>query len=156
MPVAENKGLEKARNYAFLLLKYRLRSTKELGDRLRLKKFPAEIIEQVVRALEEKGFLDDRAFVKAWIASRASQRFGSRRIRQELRLKGIDPGLIDEGLREMAERFPEDETIRAVAEEKFRKLRDLDPQTAKRRIYAYFLRRGFSPEAVIDIINGLT
>jgi regulatory protein len=153
--VQENKGLEKARAYAFLLLKYRLRSKRELGERLRRKKFPEQVIEQLIGSLEAKGYLNDSAFTKAWIASRAGQRFGSRRIRQELRLKGVDPALIEEGLREMNEAQPESETIRALAEEKFRKLKDLDPQTAKRRIYAYFLRRGFSPDAVMDIINGL-
>ncbi len=151
-----NKGpLEKAREYAFLLLKYRQRSVRELGDRLRRKKFPEEVIGQVTAFLVEKGFLDDKAFVGAWIASRAGRKFGARRIRQELRLKGIAPGLINEGLREMEGRRPEEETIRAIAEEKLRKMGDIDPQTAKRRIYAYFLRRGFSPDAVTEVLNGL-
>lgn len=151
----KNKGREEALSYAFLLLKYRLRSKQELQDRLARKKFPGEIIEQVITTLEEKGFLNDTVFAKTWISSRTSQRFGARRIRQELRRKGVDPAVIDEGLREMKELSPEDETIRSVAEEKFRKLKDCDPQAAKRRIYAYFIRRGFSPDAVIDILNDL-
>jgi regulatory protein len=151
----ENKSPEKAREYAFLLLKFRLRSSRELADRLSRKKFPAGVTRQVVSFLEEKGFLDDKAFTKAWIASRAAKRFGARRIRQELVRKGIAGELIEEGLRELGERRSEEETVREVAGEKFRKLKDVDPRTAKRRIYAYFLRRGFSPETVIDILNGL-
>lgn len=148
----KGKGLEQARAYAFLLLKYRPRSKQELAERLRRRKFPGELIGQVVGSLEEKGFLDDAAFAKAWIASRAG-RFGPRRIRQELRRKGIDTGLIDAGLREMRSCAPEEETIRQIAEEKAGKLKNLDPVTAKRRIYAYFLRRGFSPETVSDVLN---
>lgn len=148
----ENKTLEKARRYAFLLLKYRLRSTKELGERLARKKFPADIAGQVIKSLEEKGFLDDNAFARAWIASRG-QKFGGRRITQELRQKGIAPDLVTEGLRELKERCPEEETIRRLAGAKLRKSTGLHPQTAKRRIYAYLLRRGFSPDAVIDTLN---
>ncbi|MGE5309321.1 MAG: regulatory protein RecX [Deltaproteobacteria bacterium] len=151
-----NKILEKARAYAFLLLKYRLRSKKELGDRLRRRKFPEETIEKVVSSLEEKGYLDDTAFAKAWIASRTGQKFGAGRIRRELRFKGVDPDLVEEGLRESEEARPEEQTVREIAEEKFRKLKGLEPKTAKRRIYAYFLRRGFSPDTITDIINGLT
>ena len=151
----ENKTLEKARQYAFLLLKYRLRSKKELGERLTRKKFPGEIAGQVIKSLEEKGFLDDGAFARAWIASRG-RKFGGRRLTQELRQKGISPDLVDEGLRELKERCPEEETVRGIAEEKLRKLKDLDPQTARRRVYAYLIRRGFSPDTVIDTINGLT
>jgi regulatory protein len=150
-----SKGREQARAYAFLLLKYRQRSRKELETRLKLRKFPADVIEEVVDSLAGKGFVDDTAFAKAWIASRAGQRFGQRRIRQELRVKGVAPEVIDQGLRALQEFSPEAETVRVLAEEKFRKLKDLDSQTAKRRIYAYLLRRGFPPETVIDILNGL-
>ena len=152
----ENKTLEKARAYAFLLLKYRLRSKKELGERLARKKFPEEMITLVVDSLEAKGFLDDAVFARSWIASRASRKFGGRRIQQELRQKGVDPALIEAGLRELRERSPEAETIRQIAGDKFRRAKGLDPRTAKRRIYAYFLRRGFSPDAVIDILNEMT
>lgn len=150
----ENKTLEKAREYAFLLLKYRLRSKKELGERLARKKFPAEIACQVIKSLEEKGFLDDSAFARAWIASRA-RKLGGRRLAQELRQKGIAPDLVDEGLRELKERCPEEETIRRLAGAQLRKSAGLDPRTAKRRIYAYLLRRGFSSDAVSDILNGM-
>ena len=150
-----NKGLEKAYSAAFLLLKYRPRSVREMADRLRRRKFPPEVIEEVLGSLQAKKFLDDKAFTRAWVDSRAGQRFGERRIRQELRLKGIAPELINESMDELRGRCPEGETIEESAREKLRKLKDLDPQTAKRRLYSYFLRRGFSPETVIDTINRL-
>jgi regulatory protein len=148
---------EKARNYAFLLLKFRLRSVKEMRERLSKKKFPADVIETVLGQLQEKQFLDDRVFARGWITSRASRRFGPGRIRSELRVKGIAPEMIEEGLKELAESRPEQDEIRRLAEEKFRKLMDsaCDPRTAKRRLYAYFLRRGFSPDIVNEAIHEL-
>jgi SOS response regulatory protein OraA/RecX len=60
-------------------------------------------------------------------------------------------------LKELAESRPEQDEIRRLAEEKFRKLMDsaCDPRTAKRRLYAYFLRRGFSPDIVNEAIHEL-
>jgi len=149
--------LEKARNYAFLLLKFRLRSVQELRERLTRKKFPAETVETVLRQLEEKQFLDDRAFTRAWILGRAARRYGPSRIRSELRIKGIAPGMIEEGLRELGEAHPEPDEVKKLAGEKYRKLLDsaCDPRTAKRRLYAYFLRRGFSPDIVNEAIHEL-
>ncbi|MFA5096766.1 MAG: regulatory protein RecX, partial [Candidatus Omnitrophota bacterium] len=77
------EAFEKAREYAFLLLKFRLRSENELVQRLRRKKIPAETIKEVISFLEEKKFIDDNVFARAWLSSRLKRPFGLRRIRQE-------------------------------------------------------------------------
>ncbi len=145
----------KARAYAFLLLKYRQRSEKEIFDRLKRKKFPEELIRQTLDFLREKKFIDDNNFARAWIRERLAKSIGPRRLIQELKIKGIDKQVIESNLSQAQEYYSEAETIRSLAGRRFNSLKDLDPQTAKRRVYAYLLRRGFSPDAVIDTINQL-
>ena len=53
-----NLGLEKAKNYCFLLLKFRLRSEYELLERLKNKKFDCQTSEKAVSFLKEKGFIE--------------------------------------------------------------------------------------------------
>lgn len=144
-----------ARAYAFLLLKYRQRSEKEISDRLRKKKYSEEIIKQTIDFLREKKFIDDAVFARAWIKERLARAIGPRRLSQELRLKGIDKQVIESNLSEAKEYYSETETIRGLAERRFNALKDLDPRAAKRRVYAFLLRRGFTPDAVIDTIDQL-
>ncbi len=78
---------EKARAYAFLLLKFRLRRENELLARLKQKGFSEQVSKDTVNFLKEKEFIDDRVFAKGWVASRLKRPFGLRRIKQELNLK---------------------------------------------------------------------
>ncbi len=144
---------QKAKNYAFLLLKFRLRSEKELCQRLEKKKYDTEIIEKTVSFLKEKGFIDDKYFAKSWIESRIKKPLGIRRLKQELIIKGVDKAIIDSQINEIKKNYPEEEIVIRIAKNRLNKLKGCDPEKARKRIYAYLLRRGFSPEIVIDLLT---
>lgn len=147
--------LQKAKNYAFLLLKFRLRSEKEIAQRLKQKGFAQGTIEQVVSFLREKQFLDDKIFARTWIESRLKRPFGIRRIKEELKIKGVAPQTISEEWGQLRDKYPEEQIVFEIARQKFSKLRNIDKVKAKSRIYGYLLRRGFSAELVMDAINKL-
>ncbi len=147
--------LQKAKSYAFLLLKFRLRSEKEIYARLKKKKFAEGVIKEAVLFLKAKGFIDDELFAKAWIESRLKKPLGLRRIRRELNLKGIDKEIIESRISAVKDSYAEENIVTQVAQERFNRLKGLDPDKSKRRVYAYLLRRGFSLEAVIDAISHL-
>ena len=152
-----NKRIEyfdKARDYAFLLLKFRLRSENELVQRLKLKKIPEETIREVISFLKEKRFIDDNVFAKAWLNSRLKRPLGLRRIRQELRQKGIDKAVIETEVGSV-KNYSEAETVLELAKERLGKLKAVEPIKAKRRVYEFLLRRGFSSQVVIDTLNQL-
>ena len=151
--ISNKETLLKAREYAFLLLKFRLRSEKELYQRLKQKKFSEEVIRDTIEFLKEKKFLDDGLFAKGWINSRIKKPYGLRRIVQELKLKGIDKEIIEEKLGEAKKNYQEEEVVEELIEERLNKLKNIEPQTARKRVYGYLARRGFSPEIIIDKIN---
>ena len=146
---------EKAKNYCFLLLKFRLRSEKELSGRLKQKKFDEATIRKVLDFLREKSFVDDAAFSRAWADSRAKKGLGVRRIAQELGVKGIDKRLIEAEASRIKQDYPERETVLELARKRLAKMKDIEPQKAKARIYGYLMRRGFSPDIIIDVVNEL-
>ena len=148
-------SLEKAKDYAFLLLKFRLRSEKELCSRLKKKNFGETIIKETLSFLKDKGFIDDKYFAKTWIESRINKPLGIRRLKVELKTKGIDKEIIDSQIEEIKKDYSEEDVVTKFAKERLDKLKGIEPQKAKRRIFMYLLRRGFSPEVVIDIINQL-
>ncbi len=145
--------LQRAKNYAFLLLKFRLRSEKEIYQRLKKKKFPEGIIQETLFFLRDKKFIDDNFFAKTWIESRLKKPLGLRRIKIELRQKGIDKEIIDSQLSEIKKGYSEQEIVIKTAQQRLNKLKGIEPIKAKSRVYGYLLRRGFSPEVIIDTIN---
>ena len=145
--------LQKTRDYAFLLLKFRPRSENEIRQRLKKKKFNSEIIESTVSFLKDKGFIDDNYFAKTWIESRIKKPLGIRRLKAELSIKGINKAIIDTQINEIKKSYPEEDIVGGIAKDRLNKLKGIDPQKAKKRVYAYLLRRGFSPEVVIDVLN---
>ena len=48
--------------------------------------------------LDEAGYINDTDFAEQWAASRTTKGMGARRIRMELRQKGVDSEAIDEAL----------------------------------------------------------
>ncbi|MDD4955645.1 MAG: regulatory protein RecX [Candidatus Omnitrophica bacterium] len=83
------EGLSRALNYSFLLLKYRPRSRQEIIERLKRKKYPASVIEKVITSLEENNYINDKEFVRLYIASCLSRGWGRRRIDYALKKLGI-------------------------------------------------------------------
>ena len=145
----------KARDYAFRLLKFRMRSEKELRQRLKKKKFEESIIERVINFLREKEFVNDKEFARAWVESRLKRPLGFRRIKQELQIKGIDKKIIDDVLAIAESNYDEDSIVLELAKRRLKRLKGIEPRKIKSRLYSYFLRRGFSPDVISDIIAQL-
>lgn len=148
-------SFEKAREYAFFLLKFRLRSENELYIRLKKKKFDDEVIAKTLSFLKEKKFIDDQIFAKSWAEYRIKKPFGLRRIKEELKLKGVAKNIIESQLGEIKEGYSEEEIVSKIAGDKFPKMRGQDAQKAKKRLYGYLFRRGFSPEIILNTLGQL-
>ena len=153
----ENRSpsFNKARAYAYLLLKFRPRSSKEISQRLKRKKFDPKTVKEVALFLEEKGFINDAEFTRVWLESRLKRGFGFKRIRRELGLKGIDKEILDTQIEKAKQQYCEKDTIGRLAEEKWRRLSGIQPQKAKQRLFGYLVRRGFSADLIIETISDL-
>ncbi len=151
----QSHSAEKAREYAFLLLKFRLRSENELAGRLKQKGFSEELAQDTVNFLKDKQFINDRVFAKGWASSRLKKPFGFRRIKQELAQKGLGKEIIEETFAQLKEDYSESEIVSQLAEQRFSRLKGVELLKAKQRVYAYLLRRGFSPDTVAQIVHKL-
>lgn len=147
--------LKKAKDYAFLLLKFRSRSEKEVYLRLKKNGFDTETIQATLSYLKDNNFINDISFANAWIESRLKKQIGLNRIRKELKIKGIDEKIIEEKIDELKDRYLEQDVVKKIAEEKFNRLKKLDPDKAKRRVFLYLMRRGFSADKVLDTLSEL-
>ena len=144
--------LQKAIAYSFLLLKYRLRSEYEIRSRLKRKKFEPDIIEAAVSFLKNKDFISDRDFARLWLESRIKRSCGLQRIRRELKLKGIAKDLIQEAQDSLLD-YNEEEAVMVLAKKRIFSLKGLEPQKKRQRLYGYLMRRGFSPDVVLEALD---
>jgi len=151
----QSHDAEKARAYAFLLLKFRLRSEAELKSRLEQKGFSPELSQETINFLKDKEFIDDRVFARGWVASRLKRPFGLRKIKQELVQKGLAKEIIDDSLAQAKEHYNESQIVNQLAQQRFSKLKNIEPLKAKARVYGYLIRRGFAVDIVSEIIRKL-
>ncbi|MFH1281204.1 MAG: regulatory protein RecX [Candidatus Omnitrophota bacterium] len=148
--LASLNNAQKARAYAFLLLKFRLRSENELASRLRRKRFSELVIQDTISFLRDKEFIDDHIFAKSWVAFRLKRPLGFRKIEQELARKGLAKEAIQGALAQAKEHYQESQVVSQLAEKRFSKLKNIEPLKAKARVYGYLMRRGFSPDIIKD------
>ena len=88
---------ERIKSDALRLLSFKPRSIAELKDRLRIKKYPPDLIDETIAVLTRQGLLDDQKFAKLYANSVTSSRpVGKKRLEMDLAKKGLDPQAVKE------------------------------------------------------------
>jgi regulatory protein len=143
--------------YAVNLLAHAARTERELRRRLARPVWstPA-LVDDVVAALKRYGYVDDEDYARRYAERRAaSGRSGARRLRLELRAKGVeDREVIDEAVREAFERAPEADAVDALIAKRTRGRPVTDPDEM-RRLRDFLLRRGFDPDTVYERLRAV-
>src|ERR1700680_1486520 len=148
---AEQQAVDRALNF----LSYRPRSREEVRRYLRRKETPPDIIEAALARLDRLDFVDDRAFVEFWVENR--DKFnprGSRMLKNELRMKGVERDIVDELVDKDAD---EELALRAGRKKAISLLRlpNMDYPTFRNRLGAFLQRRGFGYEVVTHAVKAL-
>jgi regulatory protein len=126
---------------ALRLLAVRQRTRGELRTRLLRAGFERDEVEAELDRLEGVGLVDDARFASDYVEHALDRRLeGRRAIAASLSAKGLDRRLVDEALA-AAERDDGDRLDR-LAEARARRLRDLPPDAAHRRLVSFLIRRG--------------
>jgi regulatory protein len=146
--------VSRARAVAFELLSRKAWTRRDLRLRLVRRGAPAAVAEAVVTDLEGRGYVDDRAFARAWAESRGRGRgLGTRRLRAELLAQGVARPLVDEALAAGGVLADEEARARALAVRRLAALGPGAPGVTGRRLWGYLGRRGFPPEVVRRVVR---
>ncbi len=151
-----DEELRRAWESALRLLTYRERSRKELRDKLAGKKYSPEAVDATIAKLEHLDLIDDEKFARLWVNSRVN--FKPRAawlIGRELREKGIDPETAGRVLDEMIPPERERAAARELAGRRVRHYQTEPPETARRKLFSYLARRGFSSETIRECLEDL-
>lgn len=140
----------RANEKALYLLEHRSHSKKELAEKIARTAASRKAAQAAADHMEELGLVDDESYARDYAKDLfLRKRYGSMRVKQELRRKGIDGELVDQ-LLDYYEQLDGGslaaENIQAVLEKKYPAWRE-DEKT-RRRAFAALQRLGYSYEQI--------
>jgi SOS response regulatory protein OraA/RecX len=144
----ERGRFEPVSNVSMFALARRGMSSREMRDYLLGREFDEAEVEGEIQRLERVALLDDAALAETLVRTlRERKGLGRSALNAELRRRKIDGSAIEEALASAAD---DDELQRAtaVALKRAPQLRSLDQETAKRRLGAFLMRKGYSGSVV--------
>lgn len=126
----------------------------DLGRRLRRKGHRPEAVEAALARAAGLGLLDDAAYARNYVDTRAARGRGPARLARDLMAMGVERRHIDAAI---AERWPagadRGAMPRALAARRAGQLGRLPRETKRRRLVAYLARRGFTGEEARQAIR---
>lgn len=142
----------RALNQAVSILACRPCSKGEISRNLDQHHYTNEVIELVIYKLEKENLLDDQDFSELWVQNRIGK-YGVRRIRQELRHKGIPEETADEALSRVSdEQQLKNATV--LAEKAWLKTKSgEDPRKSRQKIIASLVRKGYSWDIATQAVD---
>lgn len=153
----KDKVRARALNNAYMLLRIRPRSEREVRDRLKLKGYGPDLVEDIVAGLKKAGDIDDVKFARFWLESRMHQNpMGDVVLKYELKKRGVSEDVIKATLEHKAVNYDEYAIAITMAKERFKRFSKIDRQKALKRVYDFMLRRGFKYDTVQKILGELT
>ena len=139
----EKENMHQALHAALSLLNYRMRSTAELYKRLTEKGYNPDIVERVIEKLNEKKFLNDETFARAFIHDKINSRLlGPVVLRRELFPHKLDKEIVEKLLQQAYVEMPEEELVERLIEKRKIKKGQKMTQKERNRLISYLQRRG--------------
>ena len=132
---------------------HRAHSKKELADKIARAEFDREAAQRAADRMEELGLIDDEDYARRLAQSLfGGKHFGARRVKQELRRKGIADDVIEAVLAEFStDRDETEESIRAILERKYPGA--WTDEKVRRRAVAALQRYGYGFEEIFSVLN---
>jgi regulatory protein len=134
------------------LLARRAWTQAELAARLRRRGAAPEVAAGVVADLVARGYVDDAAFARHWVTTRAARGYGAARLRAELRARGVATAHVEAALGAL-EGADQLEAARRLARRRLPALARAAPDKAAGRLRDHLLRRGFAGGVVAQVVR---
>lgn len=151
---ARHPEYAEAKTAAIRLLAHRARTRRYLEQKLRGKGLDSEAVDAALGDLERAHYIDDAQYARNRIDALLRQsKQGPMALTHKLVQDGVDEELAERVVAETLRGEDLSEWALEVAGERAATLRDLDPGAARRRLYGYLKRRGFSDAHCISAME---
>ncbi|MDL2237280.1 RecX family transcriptional regulator [Christensenellaceae bacterium OttesenSCG-928-K19] len=146
--IREEDGQKYAFDTALKFVSRKMRTQKEIEDKLREKEVDEAQIVYAVGKLIEYGYIDDRHYAELYV-SELCQKYGVRMIKQKLAQKGIKTELIKE--------LPIDAepALEEHLQKLYRRYEQEEPAKKKQKIIRALLQKGFEYDEIKGAMKGI-
>lgn len=148
--ILQIEELFSAKETALRILARRIHSEKEVRQKLKKKEISIKTITEVIDFLNDRKYLNDELYAERFTEERFLRRkYGFNRIKNELKLKGIDEQIINSVFSLYQNEEDEIKIAFDKAEKKlkyYQKMKKYDEYQLKQKITAFLINRGFSYE----------
>lgn len=150
--ILNNLLLKKAKDKALKYLAYKIRTEKQVREKLLQEEFPEIIIEKVIKILKKYNYINDENYAKAFIKDKLNVKgYGIFKITYELKIQGISEEIFKKYLDDTLF-FDEQQKAIELLRKKVRKINEIDYKE-KQKLYSYLARRGFSFDTINNSLN---
>ena len=137
--------LQEAKDKAFRLLSYRMRSVGEIKKRLREKSFLLDEIDTTIAHLKKLNYLNDLEFARAFAKEKVKLKMiGPLLLQSQLFKYHIDASLIDQVLSEIYDQIDPHSLIEMHLEKKSITKSNIFDNNQKKKLNDYLSRKGFT------------
>ncbi len=138
-----------AMDAAVRLLAPRQHTEAELRRKLAKREFDPEIVDAVLAECRDRKYVDDAAAARFYLEELIRKDYGVNRVRQAMRGKGLDEGLIETITDEYAGSDAERAAARkALAKKRPALERESDPRKRREKAYRFLAGKGFTGEVI--------
>ncbi len=137
---------------ALNFLAVRSRSEQEVRNYLIKKGFSKDIINEILTAIKDRGYINDYDYAVRYISSKKKSKvIGQNLLKRDLYRKGIDKNLIRKAIKETGADLTDPEEIYKLA---LKKMKNLENKKNKISKLIFFLRqKGFEEESIRSVID---
>lgn len=154
--ILELESYNKAVNYVMYLLSFRMRSEKEIRDKLIEKEYMNHQIEHAIEYSKERNYINDFEFASSFVRDKTNlNKYGPEKIKFELYKKGISNSIISEVLEEYIPRDLEYENAHELAVKQVRKYSKDDKYKKYSKLSGYLYRKGYSFDIINSVVNSI-
>lgn len=157
--LASEEDRSGARTRALRYLEARERSRAEVEQRLRRYGYEDPLVSETLDWLAGLGYVDDRRFAEWFARARTRSAWGSRRLRDELRRKGVPGPIVEKAVATFAAADQSEtgrtDDLTALVGRRFARELAADRERAERRITGYLQRRGHDWETIRAVLARL-
>mgnify|MGYP003093840222 CR=1 FL=1 len=149
--IVDNTVYVKAYQKADRFIGFKMRTEKEVRDKLKAEEYSQDIIERVIASMLKYKYIDDDAYSRMYARDcRKLKKWGPQRIKAELYKRGINENTSDKALSEL-DIEDTDEIIEALLEKRIKNT-PIDLKE-KQKHFNFLLRRGFNSEDIKRVIE---
>ncbi len=133
---------------------YQERTQQEVRDKLYSWGASSDEVEEVIAYLIIENYLNESRFAKQFAGGKFRvKRWGRRKIRYELKGKGLSERCIEEGIAEISDDDYQEVILELIDKQREKMKSEPNPLVRQRKMVDHLANKGFEPDLVLDLIK---